>query len=197
MTFYLTPFDTFYLALFLRYLTSNFSEFDLDLWLLEEIWGIIRFSLFESSYTTSYMCSIYLFPQYRTVSEIFSFKHFKVWPWRLIFRSHMRSKMFISIRKPIHDFLSNVYRHFRSISHPSWDILLQIFLGMTLTFDLQRSSEDKHFHTIRKSIYDFLFDFYGHHLLILHRFRENSGQHYECRTEWRYMTFLNLKVQGH
>ena len=46
------------------------------------------------------------------------------------------------------------------------------FQGLTLTFDLWRSSEVEIIHAIRKPIYDFLFDFYGYHLSISYRFRD-------------------------
>ena len=38
-------------------------------------------------------------------------------------------------------------------------------------------------------MYDFLFDFYGHHLSISYRFRDNAGQNFEGRTKWRILTF--------
>ena len=44
-------------------------------------------------------------------------------------------------------------------------------------------------YTIRKAIYDFLFDFYGHHLSISYRSRDNAGQNFEGRTKWRILTF--------
>ena len=43
-------------------------------------------------------------------------------------------KNIFTIRKPIHDFLSNFYWHFLSITHRLWDIRLQSFQGLTLTF---------------------------------------------------------------
>ena len=49
-------------------------------------------------------------------------------------------------------------------------------------------------YTIRKPVYDFLFNFYGHHLSILYRFQENAGQTFESRTKWQNLTF---KGQGH
>ena len=176
-----------YLVPLSRYLTSKFSEFDLELWTLEVIKGHKYFTLFESAYMTSYLTSIDIFPLSRTVFEIFDFKVFRVWPWPLTFRSHQkskislsfespymtsyqtsidifslsrtafeifdfkvfrvrpwllafrghqRSKIFFTIRKPIHDFLSNFYWHFSSISYRFWDIWLQSFQGLTLTFDL-------------------------------------------------------------
>ena len=69
------------------------------------------------------------------------------------------------IRKPIYDFLSNIHWHSFSISHRFRNIRLQSFQASTLTFNPWRSSGVKNFYTIRKAIYDFLFDFYGHHLL--------------------------------
>ena len=63
------------------------------------------------------------------------------------------------------------YGHHLSISYRSRDIRLQSFQGLTLTFDPLRSSGVEKFYTIRKPIYDFLFDFYGRHLSISYRSR--------------------------
>ena len=133
---------------FLRYLTSTFQGFDLDLCLLTfdlqkssevtnmpdirdttqdflsdfywhfpsisyrfwdiqhqiKVWpwhltfkGHLRlniFSPFESPYMTSYLISIDTFSLSHTVFEIFDFKVFRVWPWPLNFRGHLRSKIF-------------------------------------------------------------------------------------------------------
>ena len=38
-------------------------------------------------------------------------------------------------------------------------------------------------------MYDFLFDFYEHHLSISHRSRDIAGQNFEGRTKWRILTF--------
>ena len=57
-----------------------------------------------------------------------------------------------------------------SISYRFWDIRLQRFQGLTLTFDLQRLSEVKIVFTIRKPIHDFLSIFYLHFLSISYRF---------------------------
>ena len=45
---------------------------------------------------------------------------------------------------------------------------------MTLIFDPLRSSGVQKIHTIRKAIYDFLFDLYGHHFSISYRFSRYS-----------------------
>ena len=76
---------------------------------------------------TSYLTSIDTFSLSRTVFEIFDFIVFWVWPWPLTFRGHFGSKMFFTIRKPIHDFLSNFYWHFFSISFRFRDNRLHSF----------------------------------------------------------------------
>ena len=91
-------------------------------------------------------------------------------------------KIFHTIRKPIYDFLFDFYEHHLSISHRSRDIRNQSFQGLTLTFDPQRSSGVENFYTIRKPIYDFLFDFYGQHLSISYRFRDIPLQSFQGLT---------------
>ena len=58
------------------------------------------FSLFESPYMTSYLTSINTFSLSRTVFEIFNFKVFRVWPWPLTSRGHLRSKIFSPFESP-------------------------------------------------------------------------------------------------
>ena len=58
------------------------------------------FSPFESPYMTSYLTSIDTFSLSRTVFEIFNFKVFRVWPWPLTFRGHLRSKIFSPFESP-------------------------------------------------------------------------------------------------
>ena len=74
---------------------------------------------------------------------------------RLIFESGSSEvKNIFTIRKPIHDFLSNFYWHFFSISYCFRDIRLQSFQGLTLTFDLWGSSEVKnYFHHLKAHIW--------------------------------------------
>ena len=50
------------------------------------------FSPFESPYMTSYLTFIDTSSLFRTVFEIFDIKVFRVWPWPLTFRGHLRSK---------------------------------------------------------------------------------------------------------
>ena len=128
MTSYLTSIDTFFLS------RTVFDIFDFKVF---SVWpwpltfrgplGSKIFSPFESPYMTSYLTSINTFFLSRTVFEIFVFKVFSVWLWPLTFRGHLGSKIFLTIWKPIHDFLSNFYRHFLSISYLFRDIRLQSF----------------------------------------------------------------------
>ena len=52
------------------------------------------FSLLESPYMTSYLTSIDFFSLSHTLFEVFDLKKFRVWPWPLTFRGHLRSKIF-------------------------------------------------------------------------------------------------------
>ena len=49
---------------------------------------------------TSYLTSIDTFSLSRTIFEIFNFKVFRVWPWSLTFRGHLRSKNFSPFESP-------------------------------------------------------------------------------------------------
>ena len=95
MTSYLTSIDTFSLS------RTVFEIFDFKLF---RVWpwpltfrGHPRskiFSPFESPFATSYLTSIDTFSLSRTVFEIFVFKVFRVWPWPLTFRGHLKSIFF-------------------------------------------------------------------------------------------------------
>ena len=79
----------------------------------------------------SYLTSIDTFSLSCPVFEIFDFK---VWVWMWIWM-YTGIKVFLNFfRKPIHDFLSNFYWHFLSISNRFRDIWLQSFQGLTLAF---------------------------------------------------------------
>ena len=84
-----------YCVPFSKYSTSKFVGFDLDLWPLKIIWGQQIFLLFESQYMTSYLTSMDTISLSRTVSEIFDFKVFRVWPWPLTPKGHLGSKKII------------------------------------------------------------------------------------------------------
>ena len=118
-TLYSANLDTFYLVYrFLRYLTSTFQGFDLDLWLLTFRCHLRskRFLLFESLYKTFYLTSIDTFSLSRTVFEIFDVDVFGIWPLPLIFKRSHEVKNIFTIQKAIHYFLSDFHWHFLSIS---------------------------------------------------------------------------------
>ena len=101
MTSYLTSIDTFSLS------RTVFEIFDFEIF---RVWpwpltfkGHQRstiFSPFESPYMTSYLTSIDTFSLSPTVFEIFDFKIFRVWPWPLTFRGHLRSKLYLPFESP-------------------------------------------------------------------------------------------------
>ena len=101
MTSYLTPIDTFSLS------RTVFEIFDFKVF---RVWpwpltfrGHLRSNIcspFESPYMTSYLTSIDIFSLSRTVFEIFDFKVFRVWPWLLTFRGHLRSNIFSPFESP-------------------------------------------------------------------------------------------------
>ena len=136
MTSYLTSIDTISLS------RTVFEIFDFK---LNKVWpwpltskghlGSKSFILFESPNMTSYLTSIDTNSLSRTVFEIFDFKLFRVWPWLLTFRGHLRSKISIPFESPnMTSYLTSIDTN--SISYRFWDIWLQTQQGLTLTFDL-------------------------------------------------------------
>ena len=61
-----------------------------------------------------------------------------------------------AIRKPIHDFQSHFCGYFFPISYRYWDIWIQTFQDLILSFDLHKSFEVWLFFSIWKYIHDFL-----------------------------------------
>ena len=101
MTFYLISIDIFSLSRTV-FEIFNFKVFRVWPWLLT-LRGLLRsniFSPFESPYMTPYLTSIDTFSLSRTVFEIFNFKVFRVWPWLLTFRGHLRSNIFSPFESP-------------------------------------------------------------------------------------------------
>ena len=93
--------------LFISYTVFEIFEFKvlmawLDFWLLtfRDHLGSKLFPTFEIPYITSYLLSIDTFSLSRTVLEIFDLKVLKVWPWPLIFRGHLKSKIFSPVESP-------------------------------------------------------------------------------------------------
>jgi hypothetical protein len=69
-----------------------------------------------------------------------------------------------------------------------------LILGFDLDLWPPKVIWGQNFQTIRKPMYDFLFDFYGHHLPISYHSQDNAGLNFEGWTEWRILTFQG---QGH
>ena len=101
MTSYLTSMDTISLS------RTVFEIFDFKVF---RVWpwplthkghlGSKKFIPFEKPYMTSYLTSMDTISLSRTVFEIFDFKVFRVWPWPLTPKSHLRSKKFIPFERP-------------------------------------------------------------------------------------------------
>ena len=127
MTFYPTSIDTFSLS------RTVFEIFDFKVF---RVWpwpltfrGHLRskiFSPFQSPYMPSYLTSIGTFSLSRTVFEIFDFKVFRVWPWPLTFRDHLRSNIFSPFESPYMTSYSTPIDTF-SLSYRLRDIRLQNF----------------------------------------------------------------------
>ena len=135
---YLTSMDTISLSRTVIEII-NFKVFRVSVWrwplTSERHLRSNTFILFEIPYMTSYLTYMDTISLSRTVFEIFDFKIFRVWPWSLTSSGHLWSNFFYTIRKPIYDFLFDLYGHHLSISYRFRDIRLQSFQGLTLTFD--------------------------------------------------------------
>ena len=179
MTSYLTSMDTVSLS---RTVSEIFYSIVFRVW----PWpltprghlGSKNFILFESPYMTSYLTSMDNVSLSRTVSEIFDFKVFRVWPWPLNPKSHLGSKKFIQFESPyMTSYLTSMDNI--SLSRTVFEIFdLQIFRVWPWPLTPQCHLGSKKNYIIRKLIYDFLFDFYGQHLSISYRFRDIRLQNF-------------------
>ena len=111
----------------------------------------------------------------RNVSETFDFKVFRFWPWPMTSRGHLRSKILSPFESPCMTSCLTSMGTFCLSPYRFWDILLQSFQGLTLTFDLQRPPEVKNIFTIRMVTHDFLSNAYWHFLsrTVFERIRVN------------------------
>ena len=138
--------------------------------------GVQKNLLFESPYMTSYLTSMDNISLSCAVFEIHSTLKF------LGFNLDLGPPKVIWSRKKIiirmYDFILDFYGQHFSISHRFQDIHFQRCKCLTLTFVPKKSSVVKNFNTIRKPIYDSLFDFYEHHLSISHRSRDSRNQRF-------------------
>ena len=173
MTSYLTSMDTISLSL------TVFEIYDFEIfwvwpWPLtpKGHWGSKLFIPFENPYMTSYLTSMDTISLSLTVFEIFNFKNFNVWPWSLTPKDHLRSKKFITFESPyMTSFLTSMGTI--SLSLTVFEILdFQIFRVRPWPLTPKGHLGVEKFYTVWKPIYDFLFDFNGHHLSISYRFRD-------------------------
>ena len=102
MTSYLTSMDTISLSRTV-FEIFNFEVLRVWPWPLtpEDHLGSKKFIPLESSYMTSYLTSMDTISLSRTVSEIFDFKVFRVWPWHSTSKDHLGSKHFFHSKSHI------------------------------------------------------------------------------------------------
>ena len=158
-----TQFESPYMTF---YLTSKFLGFDLDLWPLEVTWGPKIYMLFERLYMTSYLTSIDTFSLSRTVFEIFEFKIFRVWPWPLTFRGHLRSKIFMPFERPYMTcYLTSIDTF--SLSRTVFEIFdFKVFRVWPWPLTFKGHLRSKIFLSFESPIYDLLSNFHWHFLSI-------------------------------
>ena len=173
MTFYLTSIGTISLSRTV-FEIFDFKVFRVWPWPLtsEGHLGSKFFILFESPYMTSYLTSMDTISLPRTVFEIFDFIVFRVWPWPLTPEGHLGSNKFIPFESQyITYYLTSMDTI--SLSRTVFGIFdLKVFRVWPWPLTPKSHLGSNFFCTIRKLIYDFLFDFYGHNLSISYRFRD-------------------------
>ena len=132
----------------------------------------IKIIPFERPYLTSYLTSMDTISLSRTVFEIFDFKVFRVWPWHLTPKGHLRSKNIIPFERPyMTSYLT--FMDTISLSRTVFEIFdFKVFRVWPWPLTPKIHLGSKTNYIIRKAIYDFLFDLYGHHLSISYRFRD-------------------------
>ena len=177
MTPYLTSIDTISLS------RTVFEIIDFE---VSRVWprhlttkgssGVKSFRPFESPYMTSYLTYMDTVSLSRTVFEIFDFEVFRVWPWPLTPEGHLGPENFIPFESPyMTSYLTSM--DIISLSRTFFEIFdFKVFRVWPWSSTPGGSSGVKKFHTIRKPIYDFLFDLYGHYLSISYRFRDIRHQ---------------------
>ena len=180
---------SFYLIPFWRYSTSKFEGFDLDLWALKVIWGQIF--LYHSKghirlpIWLLWTPSLFLVPFSRYSTSKFLGFDLDLRPLKVIWGT----KNFIPFERPyVTSYLTSMDTI--SLSRTVFEIFdFKVFRVWPWPSTPKGHLGVEKFYTIRKAIYDFLFDFYGHHLSISYRSRDNAGQNFEGRTKWRILTF--------
>ena len=160
-----------YLVPFWRYSTSKFLRFDLDLWPLKVIWG--RKILYHSKahiwlpIRLLLTPSLYPVPFSRYSTSKFLGFDLDLWPLKVIWGQKIlyNSKAHIWLHIWL---LWTTSLYLVSISRYS----TSTFLGFELDLWPLKVIWGRKNYTVRKPIYDFLFNSYGQHLSISYRFRD-------------------------
>ena len=156
---------------FSRYSTSKFLGFDLDLWPQKVIWGQKMLCHSKAHIWLPiwllWTPSLHLVPFSRYSTSKFLGFDLDLWPLNVIW-----SQQFLYLSKA-HIWLP-IWLLWTSSLYlvPFSRYSTSKFLGFDPDLWPQKSSGVEKFYTIRKSLYDFLFDLYGHHLSISYRFRD-------------------------
>ena len=149
--------------------------------------GSKRIILFERPYITSYLTSMDTISLSSTVFEIFDFKVFRVWPWPLTPKGHLkgsnknRFRYDFKVRKAIYSTSYLTSMDTISLSRTVFEIFdFKVFRVWPWPLTPKGHLGSKKFIPFERflgfDIYDFLFDFYGHHLSISYRFRDIRHQ---------------------
>ena len=137
----------------------------------------------------SYLTSIDTFSLSRTVFEIFDFKVFSVWSWPLNSKGPLRSKISMPFKNPyMISYLTSIDTI--SLSRTVFEIFdFKVVRAWFWPLTSKGHLGSKKLYTIRKPIYEFLFDFYGHHLSISYRFRDIRLKSFQS------LTFVKIKIK--
>ena len=134
--------------------------------------GSKKNSSYGSPYMTSYLTSMNTISLSRTVLKIFDFKVFRIWPWHLTPEGHLGSKKNLPFGSPyMTSYLTSM--NTISLSRTVLEIFdFKVFRVWPWPLTPEGHLGSKKNFTIRKPIYDFLFDFYEHDLSISYRSRD-------------------------
>ena len=170
-----------YFVPFSRYSTSKFLGFDLDLWALKVIWGQKKFTIrkpiydflfdfYEHHLSISYRSRDIRLQSFQGLTLTFD-------PWR-----SPGVKNFIPIESPyMTSYLT--FMNTISLSRTVLEIFdFKVFRVWPWPLTPKGHLEWKKNYSIRKPIYDFLFDFYEHHLSISYRSRDIRLQSFQGLT---------------
>ena len=134
--------------------------------------GSIKTTPFKRPYMNSYLTSMDTISLSNTDLDIFDFKVFRVWPWPLTLEGHLRSIKIIPFERPyMTSYLT--FMDTISLSRTVFEIFdFKVFRVWPWPLTPEDHLGSKTNYIIRKAIYDFLFDLYGHHLSISYSFRD-------------------------